>query len=121
MNTSGKNTGRSRKSGASGYGKKQGHANGQRKKSAAAEKPYYLTKLEGRTGARPGDYVIISDGKKKVTTRVNLASHPFCTKKVGDIVTIKAVQWTLVRILYQGSEAYHKVYDADTQREHYGY
>ena len=42
-------------------------------------------------------------------------------KKVGDRVTIKAVEWTLVRILYQGSEAYHKVFDADTQREHFGY
>ena len=127
MNKSGNTTGRSRTSGASGFskgsGKGAGKPYGQKRKTggAAAGKPYYLTKLEGRTGARPGDYVIISDGKQKVTTRVNLANHPFCKKKVGDVVTIKAIQWTLVRILYQGSEAYHKVYDADTQREHYGY
>lgn len=127
MNKSGNTTGRSRTSGASGFskgsGKGAGKPYGQKRKTggAAAGKPYYLTKLEGRTGARPGDYVIISDGKQKVTTRVNLASHPFCKKKVGDVVTIKSIQWTLVRILYQGSEAYHKVYDADTQREHYGY
>lgn len=92
-----------------------------KKAGATQGKPYYQTKLQGRTGAQPGDYVIISDGRQEITTRVNLSSHPFCKKKVGDIVTIKAVQWKLVRILYQGTDAYHKVFDADTQREHYGY
>lgn len=92
-----------------------------RKAGTPQGKPYYQTKLQGHTGARPGDYVIISDGKQEITTRVNLSSHPFCKKNVGDTVTIKAVQWTLIRILYQGTDAYHKVFDADTQREHFGY
>ena len=130
MNDFRKRSGQPKKSGVAakrGQGKnsRTASANGfsspRKSSSAASPKPYYQTKLQGRTGAQPGDYVIISDGKQEITTRVNLASHPFCKKKVGDRVTIKAVEWTLVRILYQGSEAYHKVFDADTQREHFGY
>ena len=130
MNDFRKRSGQPKKSGAAakrGQGKsgRTASANGfsspRKSSSAASPKPYYQTKLQGRTGAQPGDYVIISDGKQEITTRVNLASHPFCKKKVGDRVTIKAVEWTLVRILYQGSESYHKVFDADTQREHFGY
>ena len=130
MNDFRKRSGQPKKSGAApqrGPGKNGRPASANRCRSprqssgAASTKPYYQTKLQGRTGAQPGDYVIISDGKQEITTRVNLASHPFCKKKVGDRVTIKAVEWTLVRILYQGSEAYHKVFDADTQREHFGY
>lgn len=74
-----------------------------------------------KKGAQQGDYVIISDGKKKVTSRINLPSHPFAKKEVGDMVLIKGVEWYLVRILQQGTAAYKKIYDADTQREHFGY
>ena len=100
---------------------RNGFSSPRKSNGAPAGKPYYQTKLQGRTGAQPGDYVIISDGKQEITTRVNLGSHPFCKKKVGDIVSIKTVQWKVIRILYQGTEAYHKVFDADTQREHFGY
>ena len=95
MNDFRKRSGQPKKSGAAakrGQGKsgRPASANGfssPRKSSGAANaKPYYQTKLQGRTGAQPGDYVIISDGKQEITTRVNLASHPFCKKKVGDRV-----------------------------------
>ena len=64
---------------------------------------------------------MISDGKKKVTTRINLPNHPFAKKEVGEMVVIKGVEWYLIRIFQQGTAAYNKIYDADTQREHFGY
>ena len=95
MNDFRKRSGQPKKSGAAakrGQGKngRTASANGfsspRKSSGAASPKPYYQTKLQGRTGAQPGDYVIISDGKQEITTRVNLASHPFCKKKVGDRV-----------------------------------
>ena len=93
----------------------------QRKPDGNSSRPFYKTQLKGKSGAQQGDYIIISDGKKKVTTRINLPSHPFAKKEVGEMVTIKGVEWYLIRILHQGTAAYKKVYDEDTQREHYGY
>ncbi len=99
-------------------------------KSGNSQKPYKsgspanksgFKKLQGKKGAQQGDYIIISDGKKKVTTRINLSSHPFAKKEVGDMVYIKGVEWYLIRIIHQGTAAYNEIYDADTQREHFGY
>ena len=89
--------------------------------TAALNRPFYQTKIVGKTGAQPGDYVIISNGREEITTRVNLSSHPFAKKDVGAQVSIKGENWKLLRILHQGTQEYHRVYDADTEREHYGY
>ena len=91
------------------------------KTGKSSQRPFFNTKLKGKSGAQQGDYIIISDGKKKVTTRINLPSHPFAKKEVGEMVTIKGVEWYLIKILHQGTAAYKRVYDEDTQREHYGY
>lgn len=101
------------------FGKKSSSAG---KSSGTAGKPFYQTKLKGnKHGAQQGDYVMISDGKKKITTRINLPNHPFAKKEVGEMVVIKGVEWYLIRIFQQGTAAYNKIYDADTQREHFGY
>ncbi len=73
------------------------------------------------TGARRGDYVVIGNGNQKVTTRVSTEDHPFCGQEPGFRTKIKGGSWKLLRIIHQGTEEYHKVYDADTQREHYGF
>lgn len=85
------------------------------------KQPFYQRQLKGRTGAQPGDYVVITDGKKNVTTRINLKNHPFAGREVGDRVSIKGQDWYLKRILYEGTRAYTEVYDADTERENFGY
>ena len=48
-------------------------------------------------------------------------SHPFAMKDAGDRVSIKGEEWVLIHIIHQGTEEYHKVYDADTERDHFGY
>ena len=90
-------------------------------KTGNRPKPYYQRKLVGHTGAQMGDYVIMTNGKRKVTTRINLMSHPFAKKDAGDRVSIKGEEWVLIHIIHQGTEEYHKVYDADTERDHFGY
>ena len=107
--------------GAGSFGKKPFSKGAKGKTGATAGKPFYQTKLKGKSGAQVGDYVMISDGKKKVTTRINLPSHPFAKKEVGEMVVIKGVEWYLIRIYIQGTAAYNKIFDADTQREHFGY
>ncbi|MBP3239382.1 MAG: hypothetical protein J6M92_02415 [Oribacterium sp.] len=116
------NSERRKKSGnkTGAFGKKP-VSKGAKGKTGTAGKPYYQTKLKGKSGAQVGDYVMISDGKKKVTTRINLPSHPFAKKEVGEMVVIKGVEWYLIRIYIQGTAAYNKIFDADTQREHFGY
>ncbi|MBE6005210.1 MAG: hypothetical protein E7232_14250 [Lachnospiraceae bacterium] len=116
------NSDRRKKSGnkTGAFGKKP-VSKGANGKPGTAGKPFYQTKLKGKSGAQVGDYVMISDGKKKVTTRINLPSHPFAKKEVGEMVVIKGVEWYLIRIYIQGTAAYNKIFDADTQREHFGY
>ena len=116
------NSERRKKSGnkTGAFGKKP-VSKGAKGKTGTAGKPFYQTKLKGKSGAQVGDYVMISDGKKKVTTRINLPSHPFAKKEVGEMVVIKGVEWYLIRIYIQGTAAYNKIFDADTQREHFGY
>ncbi|ETP73735.1 hypothetical protein UYO_0372 [Lachnospiraceae bacterium JC7] len=116
------NSGKSSKSGnrSGSFGKKPA-LKGAKGKPGAAGKPFYQTKLKGKSGAQVGDYVMISDGKKKITTRINLPNHPFAKKEVGEMVVIKGVEWYLIRIFIQGTAAYNKIFDADTQREHFGY
>ncbi len=110
--------------------KKPGKSYGKSTKPGNSPKPNKFSKsgkqsgfkkLQGKKGAQQGDYIIISDGKKKVTTRINLSSHPFAKKEIGDVVYIKGVQWYLIKIIHQGTAAYNAIYDADTQREHFGY
>lgn len=89
--------------------------------TSSQSRPFYQTRIAGKTGAQPGDYVIISNGREEITTRVNLSSHPFARKDIGTRVSIKGESWKLIRILHQGTQEYNRVYDADTEREHYGY
>lgn len=84
-------------------------------------RPHYNTVIAKKTGAQQGDYVIISNGKEEITTRINLSSHPFAKKDVGTTISIKGERWKLLRILHQGTQEYNRVYDADTERQHYGY
>ncbi|OON86945.1 hypothetical protein BXO88_05220 [Oribacterium sp. C9] len=116
------NSGKSSKSGnrPGSFGKKPS-SKGAKGKPGTAGKPFYQTKIKGKSGAQVGDYVMISDGKKKITTRINLPNHPFAKKEVGEMVVIKGVEWYLIRIFIQGTAAYNKIFDADTQREHFGY
>ena len=104
------------------FGKNKGKSFG--KSTNPSGRPGFIPdykKKKPKKGAQQGDYVIISDGKKKVTSRINLPSHPFAKKEVGDMVLIKGVEWYLIRIIQQGTAAYNKLYDSDTQREHFGY
>ncbi|SFG73453.1 hypothetical protein [Oribacterium sp. WCC10] len=126
-----RNSGRKPDFNKNGHGKSSGKTKPSSRKTNSSSKgsgfgdkkpkPFYNTKLKGKKGAQQGDYVMISDGKKKVTTRINLPNHPFARKEVGDMVIIKGVEWYLIRIFQQGTAAYNKIYDEDTQREHFGY
>ena len=80
MNDFRKRSGQPKKSGAAakrGQGKngRTASANGfsspRKSSGAASTKPYYQTKLQGRTGAQPGDYVIISFGHNDVASDAN--------------------------------------------------
>jgi hypothetical protein len=105
------------------YGKNQKG----RKKDGQESKSDYFRRASGfrhyekKDGAQRGDYVIISDGKRRIQTRVSTDDHPFYKKKPGDTATIKGIRYTLVRLIRQGTEEYHKVYDHDSEREHYGF